>query len=238
MKRITGKIAFLTALLFLIPALLGCSVKKSDASRLPRPPREINLDPGESTGEPLRHPLVIITKRMQVNGCLVSYPFVCDDNTTILNRSIESAFTEFAAYCESPGCTVSYTVEFNRYGLLSLLLSCVTGDGRTVLTDAANFDADSGLRVYLSDCFGEGSDYAEKLRDIVLKTVENRGYTLLASEPAIGDGTLFLFTFGGIYVMFREYELCTYEAGEPRIKITLGALASCTSQDGLLNRLK
>ena len=238
MRRIRGKIALAAALVLLIGAFCGCYVRKSGDSRTPTSPRGYELDIEGSAREPIRSPLVLITKRMQVNGCTVFYPFVCDENTTILNRSIESAFDGFASYCESPGCTVSYSVEFNRYGLLSLLMTCSAPGGRTVLTDAANFDSDSGMRVYLSDCFIEGSDYSEKLGEIVLKTVENRGYTLLASEPAIGDGTLFLFTFGGIYVMFREYELCTYEAGAPRIKAPLSALAGCFSQDGLLNRLK
>ena len=239
MMRLRGKIALALAGILMLAALSGCSVRKPSTGRAPINPRGDELYDQEYTAEAVRTPLTIMSKTAHESGVTVNYPFICDDNMALLNRAILEAFYDFAADSESPGAIVEYTTEFNRLGLLSFTLYCVTGEGRTVSFDTASFDSDTGRRVYLSDCFGSGSaDHVQKLDEIVCRSIEANGYTLIAQGPHIDDSTLFLFTFGGIYIMFREYELLTYDAGAPRIKITLGALSGSIAQDGLLNRLR
>ena len=61
---------------------------------------------------------------------------------------------------------------------------------------------------------------------------------MIGGEPVIDDSTLFLFAYDGLFLVFREYELFSYDAGAPRIKIRLASIAENIAADGLLNRLK
>ena len=240
MIRLRGKTAlFLAALLLLSAALGSCSVKKKDASRTPSNPMDYMFDEPDHSVTGVRTPLTLMQKTAAEHGRTVNYPFVCDEDMPLLNKSIQSVFMDFAEECEATGVTVSYSAEFNRFGLLSFLLQCRTADGRTIAVDTANFDCDTGRRVFLSDCFGTGStDYPQRLEELVLHSIETGGGTLLAEGPDITDSTPFLFTFGGMYIVFREYELLSFDAGSPRIKVSVGQLTGYIAQDGLMNRLK
>ncbi len=185
----------------------------------------------------VRRPLTLITKRLVTAGCAVRYPYICDDGMDALNVAVHMAFTEFAAACETDGGRVSYTVEFNRYGLLSMIITCSTGDGKVLFTDAANFDTDAGKRVYLSSCFGQGATgIKERLTELLSAEAEARGTEPIGSLPEFDDSTPFVFTYGGIYLLFREYEVFPPEAGLEKLKVP--ATAVDYSKDGLMARLK
>lgn len=237
MKRAAVKIAYLL-LAFAFVFVCGCSVKDEPAPR-PAHVRDAEQYDPNSGQAIVRYPLTIITKRMNAKGAQIRYPYVCDDGMEILNISIHSAFTDFAVECETEGSKIGYTTEFNRFGLLSLTMTCTSPDGRELYVDTANFDTDTGKRVYLSSCFGSASEQAaEKLIAIVEGEAERLGATVLGELPSFDDGTRFLFTFGGIYLVFREYEVFSAEAGAVKIKVPYAAIYGTAASDGLMNRLK
>lgn len=239
MNPLRGKIAFILAALLLFSAALGgCSLKKKSGDRQPMNPRGDGVAEEGSSVTAIREPFKLTAKTMSAEGCIAQYPYVLDEHTVLLNMSIEKAFRDFAGDCESQGGRITYSVEFNRFGLLSVLMTCTIPGGKELYSRAANFDSDTGRQVFLSDCFGSGeAGHASRLEELVAGSVDSSGSTLLAVQPPISDDTDFIFAPDGICLLFREYELFTYDAGAPRISITLDELADCIQPDGLLNRL-
>lgn len=185
----------------------------------------------------VRHPLTLISKRLTTAGCAVRYPYVCDDGMDALNVAVHMAFTEFAEACGTDGGRVAYSVEFNRYGLLSLIMTCSAGSGKVLFTDTANFDTDAGKRVYLSSCFGQAAEgVKERLTELLSAEAETRGTKPIGALPEFDDSTPFVFTYGGICLIFREYEVFPPEAGLEKLKVPAAAVDY--SQDGLIARLK
>lgn len=241
MRRLRSKTAYGAAALILALALAFCACAPGQEASRPEtgPMHGPELFPDEFSQGIVRNSLTIITRRATIEGCRVSYPYVCNSNMELLNISIHSAVAEFAADCETEGAAVSCTVEFNRYGLLSVFAVCELSDGRVINSDTLNFDCDTGRRVCLSDCFGSSdTDCFGKLTKLLAKSIEDSGYTVIGGEPVIDDSTLFLFAYDGLFLVFREYELFSYDAGAPRIKIRLASIAENIAADGLLNRLK
>jgi hypothetical protein len=241
MRRLRSKTAYGAAALILALALAFCACAPGSSSGgiATGPMHGPELVPNEYSQAIIRNSLTIVSRKAEMDGCRVKYPYVCNANMELLNISIHSAVTEFVADCETEGASIECTVEFNRYGLLSLLAVCTLPNGKTVNTDAMNFDCDTGRRVCLSDCFGSSdTDCFGKLTKLLAKSIEDSGYTVIGGEPVIDDSTLFLFAYDGLFLVFREYELFSYDAGAPRIKIRLASIAENIAADGLLNRLK
>ena len=117
--------AYILALLTALLCLAGC-MRLDDGADDPKKPGGVPYATAEPvpTSSSYKFALVIISKSMELNGCSVTYPFVCDQNSEMLNVAIHAAFAEFADYCDSPGSSITYTTEFNRYGLLSFLMIC------------------------------------------------------------------------------------------------------------------
>jgi hypothetical protein len=239
MMRAGRKTAYLALLLALITLLSGCiAYEEREKPSFNSPHSGLEIPSAPEEPDVIRLSLTVVAKKAEMSECKVTYPYVCNANMDLLNLSIHTVFAEFAADCETPGAEVNYTLEFNRYGLLSFMLTC-TSNGKVINEDAANFDSDTGKRVRLSDCFGSTeTDYTVRLRDILARSIEQNGYTILGQEPSMDDSTLFLFTYGGIYLVFREYELFSSDAGSPRIKVKISAVMDHLAPDGLLNRVK
>ena len=239
MSRAIRKIAYFAALLALIIQLPACMVGGNGGGSMHVAVHGHSEFTAENYSQSIiRQSLTVVAKKADMSGCRVTYPYVCNANMDLLNLSIHTVFAEFAEYCETPGAEIGYTVEFNRFGLLSFLLTCTSG-GRTIASDAANFNCDTGERVYLSDCFGSTeTDYTVRLRDVLARSVEQNGYTYLGQEPAMDDSTLFLFTYGGIYLVFREYELFSSDAGTVKVMVKISSVMDHLAPDGLLNRVK
>lgn len=229
----------LAALLLCVLYILfcSCSIKREDSERVRAAMRDLPVIDDESAAAPIRYPLTLTSKHMEENGCPVNYPYICDSGMSLLNMNVNKAFVEFAEECEPNGGSIDYDIEFNRYGLLSVNMIYMSDAGELMYNSLADFDCDTGKRVRLSDCFGTGSHPFEKLSEMVEKYMEANNLTLIANLPEIDDTTMFSFRSGGIDLMFREYELCTYDAGAVSIRIHASSVSSLISSDGLLNRL-
>lgn len=226
-------------ILALLLSLCACSPKHDDARPDTGPMHGPELFPEEFSQGIVRNSLTIVTRKTEIDGTKVSCPYVCNSDMELLNVSIRSEIAAFIADSEAENASVTCTVEFNRCGLLSLLAVCELPDGRVVNTDTLNFDCDTGMRIALGDCFGStDSDYVSDIEGILSRWIDSNGYTVIGSGPVIDDSTLFLFAYDGLWLVFREYELLSYDAGSPRVKVRLVNVSGHIAPDGLLNRLK
>ncbi len=235
MKRAALKTAYIT-LLALCLLLVGCRIETKPGARPVHGDRDEQVLDDAVPKEPVREPVLILSRSIAVNGCTVSYPHVYDANMNLLNTAIFSAFSELAGQC-SASSQLTYTTNFNSLGLLSFTLVCKSAEGKTLLIDTANFDVDTGRRIKLSECFGSSTEYAGRLGDIVRRFVETGDHTPIGDIPPVDDDRLFVFTRGGLFLIYREYELCTFDSGVMRIRVSLGAVNGCIAGDGLLNRM-
>lgn len=231
------KTAYLLLAALMLAAALFSGCKEEKKGKL-KPGRVVQLV--EQTEEPMPktlRPLTITTRVTEEHGCVIRYPYVTNSGMAVLNLSLLSAFVDFAENCELQNADVSCTVEFNKQGLLSLLMTCTSQDGRVMYEDAANFDCFTGLRLYLPDLFEEGSDHEARLSKLVVNDLENRGLELLSDLPPMDETRPFLFTYGGIYILYREYELTTHDAGMLRVLIRKSLISDMAVQDGPVFRL-
>ena len=239
MKSAARTIAYVLTLLVTAVFLSGCLLTGSYGTGGTRPQHAVGMDLNSLDQRVTRRPLTIVTKSLMQGDCRVKYPYVCDEGMDLLNISLHSFFMEFAADCEAVGGVVDYTVEFNNYGLLSLMLTCKAPGDSVWLTRTANFDCDTGEPVTLSDCFGtDCADYSARLGDVVARSMELNDYTPIGAGPEFNDSTQFLFTYGGILLVYREYEAFSYDAGAPRIKVKISNVMDLLQPDALLNRIK
>ncbi|MBO4562055.1 MAG: DUF3298 domain-containing protein [Clostridia bacterium] len=219
-------------------ALSGCAKKTKPGSDTSRPVYYVEPEDLAAPQSIVRHSLPIMAKSASINGCTVQYPYICSAGMDALNITMHSVFMEFADEFEVNGGKLGYSVEFNRYGLLSFLVTYRSESGQLICSDAANFDCDTGRRVFVSDCFGEGAgSYSASLRAIVERNVAVNGYTVISGIPDITDESPFLFTFGGLILLYREYEICSADAGELQIRIRYDSVSEHVTGSGLLNRV-
>ncbi|MCR5809746.1 MAG: RsiV family protein [Clostridiales bacterium] len=237
MKRAAKKTAYilLAALMLASMLLCGCVKEKKKGAQGGKPVRL-----AEQTEEPMprtKNPLTVTTRVTEESGCLMRYPYVTNAGMSVLNLSLISAFSEFTANCELENAEISYTVEFNKLGVLSLMLFCTSGDGRVLYEDTANFDCFTGLRVYLPDLFAQDANYKDRLSLLVTKEIEARGLTTISDLPPMDESRPFLFTHGGIYVVYREYELCTHDAGTVKLLVRKSLISDLADPEGPITRL-
>ncbi len=238
MKRSARITAFLLVLAAaLLTVFSGCAIERPEKPPS-RPDRAVIPDSSDLTQDIVRYPLTIARRALSRGSCVINYPYVCNDNMYLLNLSIRSAFADFAEECEADNGSVDFKVVFNRYGLLSVKLSYSTPDGVVVNTSAVNFDSDSGRLVDLKDCFGStGADYLSMLGDSVAGFVEQNGLTVIGEIPPVTDETDFIFTFEGLSLLYREYEIVTPDSDPPVIRIRYKTIKDFVAKDGLLNRM-
>ena len=238
MNLIGGKNVICLLLALLICAVFSACVIETDEK--PEPPAKsrgsfMEDDPVKQAAS--RTPLTIVTRNFTKAGSVVNCPYIASRDMDLLNYSIRSAFADFAETCAAEDGYVSYSVEFNSMGLLSLTMIMTGPNGLVYFTDTANFNCDSGSRVLLDDCFGEAyTDYTSRLRGIVETYAEQNGLELIGGVPPIRDVSPFIFTENGISLVYREYELTTYSDTPVRVPIPLAAVKDLVAVNGVLNR--
>ena len=216
----------------------GCAIDSNTSSPGGQPSRPILAEEIDLKQASVRYPLTIYTRTLTHGGNTVNYPYVTNDDMSLLNLSIRSVFTEFAASCEAKGGTVDFLVEFNRYGLLSFKLTFTAANGSLLAVDTANFDCDSGSEVKLGACFGSsGSDRFTRLSEMVAQYVEKNELSVIGRIPPVTNETRFYFAYDGIVLFYREYEIVTPDSDPPMIGIKLSTVKDLVAKDGLLNRL-
>ena len=101
------------------------------------------------------------------------------------------------------------------------LLSCVVevigadvGTGNTLVP--VTLDLKTGQRCKLSDFFSKvDTGWKGLLPDLVTDQANKKDLTLLCEVPPVGEDQPFYIESGNIVLLYRPYEIATYEAGAP-----------------------
>jgi uncharacterized protein (UPF0333 family) len=118
---------------------------------------------------------------------------------------------------------VSYKVQYASSNQLSLLFYDYeyTGGahGMTAVT-SLNFDAKTGKQYNLTDMVNTKSKVL-KVQKYAYQVLHKQypDFVQKVSDVAINKNTQFYYTKGGIYLLFQEYDVAPYAAGNPVVKI-------------------
>ena len=157
-----------------------------------------------------------------------------------MNIAIRAAVDEFAAECVSnnEGSDIDCRVAYNDRGLLSLILYSYRGGAGPMAIATASFDCDTGGRIYLSDLMGgaEG-DYRFAFADLVTEKLRINGRVLISYVPPVDDSRLCYFDERGLVLIYRKYEVCDAEAGEPYVLLGFDEIEGYLLENALLRRL-
>jgi hypothetical protein len=133
-------------------------------------------------------------------------------------------------YCSGQMCKYeqisSYQIKYNTNGLLSILYHNYNYSGGAHgndYVDAYAFSLTSGHQYQINDILKKSSNYT-KVKNYAYQYLSThkpyKEFLLVSkSEFSVNKKTQFYFTSGGIYLIFQEYEVCAYAAGQPIVKI-------------------
>lgn len=227
--------------LIVILMLCGCKVNKQveNAERTPDTGLPV-FTPEPLTSAGRRTPLTLTDRTFDAAGCSVRCPNVCEEGFELLNIAIRTAFVDFAVECSenAEGDRVDHRVAYNDCGLLSLILYSYRGSAGPLALGTASFDCDTGERVYLSDLMGsaEGS-YRFAFADKVTEKLTADGYSIISYVPPVDDSRLCCFDTRGLVLIYRLYEICDADAGEPYVLLSFADIEDYLSPSALLRRL-
>ncbi|MHC0039625.1 DUF3298 and DUF4163 domain-containing protein [Pseudoneobacillus sp. C159] len=120
---------------------------------------------------------------------------------------------------------VSYTVNYNQKGLLSIVFSDYIysggAHGGTVL-QAYNFNIANGQNSKLFDVVdskAKQSNVQKYVYDYVKKDSSNVYFVDTIDDIQLSNDTVFYYKDGGIVLVFQQYEIAPYSSGNPEIFI-------------------
>jgi hypothetical protein len=91
-------------------------------------------------------------------------------------------------------------------------------------------DMRNGRVLSLSDFFSSTDrEWKSILPDIVTEMANDRGMTLLCEVPPVSDNQPFYIDKGDIVLVYRPYEITTYDAGEPCFELPMREIAPYTT---------
>ncbi|MDR1620627.1 MAG: RsiV family protein [Clostridiales bacterium] len=121
-----------------------------------------------------------------------------------------------------------YPVEVKITYLSGELLSSIVEVSRNGYMDITTYTAElpTGRKCVISDFFSSSDmEWRGLIPDLVTDDAINRGMTLLGPVPPINDGQQFFIQDDTIVLLYRPYEVTTYEAGVPCFALDLNRLS-------------
>lgn len=118
-----------------------------------------------------------------------------------------------------------YKVKYNTSGKLSILYTDYqyTGGAHGIsAVTSYNYSLSSGKQYKISDILKTKSNFAKVQKYAYKYFSSQEPYSYFVnkvSDVPVNKNTQFYFTKGGIYLIFQEYEVGPYAAGNPTIKI-------------------
>lgn len=120
-------------------------------------------------------------------------------------------------------------VTFSSKELLSCLV-VVTKSKRAQQLVPITIEAQTGADCMLSDFFTrEDTGWKSLLPDLVTAAALEQGMTLLCEVPPVSDDQPFYIDGGNIVLVYRPYEITTYEAGTPCFVLPMKKIAAYTT---------
>ena len=115
----------------------------------------------------------------------------------------------------SPAAEYHVKVTYSSKELLSCVVEVIQTDAENTLVPLT-LDLKTGKSCKLSDFFTlEDNSWKGLLPDIVTELAEQKQLTLLCEVPPVGDDQPFYIEDGNIVLLYRPYEITTYDAGAP-----------------------
>lgn len=117
----------------------------------------------------------------------------------------------------SPTAEYVVHVTYSSKALLSCVVEVIGADGGTEnALVPVTVDLKTGERCKLSDFFTKkDTGWKGLLPDLVTDQAQKMNLTLLCEVPPVGDDQPFYIENGNIVLLYRPYEIATYEAGAP-----------------------
>lgn len=117
----------------------------------------------------------------------------------------------------SPTAEYVVNITYNSKELLSCVVEVIGADGGTAnALVPVTLDLKTRSSCKLSDFFSkEDTGWKGLIPDIVTDMAKQKNLTLLCEVPPVGDDQPFYIEGGSIVLLYRPYEITTYEAGAP-----------------------
>lgn len=161
-------------------------------------------------------------------------------NQTIL--SLTNYLIHEQGYPQNPQTESSgyYEIKTNERDVLSLsLLNYAYSGGAHGLTliRSLTFDTTTGQSYQLQDLFKPGSNYVQRLSDIIRGQIEKREIILLDEFIEIRPDQDFYIADKALVIYFQLYELTAYAYGFPYFPISVYELRDMIREDGPLGKM-
>lgn len=117
----------------------------------------------------------------------------------------------------------------------SLLFSCIAEVEKQSGKNGSSLypvtvDMHNGKVLSLSDFFSSADrEWRSVLPDIVTEIADEKGMTLLCEVPPVSDDQPFYINQGDIVLVYRPYEITTYDSGEPCFELPMREIAPYTT---------
>ena len=120
---------------------------------------------------------------------------------------------------------IAYLLTYRQDGFLSLLVEAEDENGNVAL-QTLNIDMATGLEKPISAFFsGEDASWRGALADVVSQVAGQQQITLLNEIPPVADDQMFYVVGNGeIVLVYRPYEITTYQGGYPCFSLPTEAL--------------
>lgn len=135
----------------------------------------------------------------------------------------------------------SYEIKNNQREVLSLSLSNYTyhyhaAHGMTYIK-SLTFDLQSGKQCELIDLFKPGSDYVQRLSNLIRKQIKQRNIQLLNDFTSIQPNQDFYIADKSLVIYFQLYDITPYAFGFPMFPISVYDLQDIIDENGPLGRM-
>ena len=225
------------SLLLICLLLSGCARPAAVSATVESAPVPAAETPRESLASPAE-PLRLTRDVRPLGEGYVVYPRAEGSRAEEINEALYQAVASAAAGLEQAIFT-DYRIEHNADGIYSVLLYV-----RDFNTDELlfllplNFSTRTGGLYALSDLFpGEDQGWRFLISELAGRYAEEAGITLLSGLlPAAADQAFYI-TSGDIVLTYRLYEVATYGAGCPELRVSLHALADYITEESPLYRV-
>ena len=181
----------------------------------------------------------VLTNLLEGDGQYLLIPCIMDtEQADEINEQISELVDTLLSEHEG-AITADYSVEFDRAGLLSIVIRCYDADTSELLSlYPVTFDVITGKKYQISDFFESTAErWRNVLPDMMTEQANENGITLLSELLPIEDGQQFYLRDSELVLVYHPYEIATYEAGIPQFSIPLTELKEYFSEESPLLRL-
>lgn len=135
----------------------------------------------------------------------------------------------------------SFEIKNNQRDVLSLTLSNYAyhyqaAHGMTYIK-SLTFDLEKRTRCSLSDLFKPGSNYVERLSELINEQIQERDIGTFEDTVTIQPDQDFYIADKSLVIYFQLYEITPYVVGFPMFPISVYAIQDIIDEDGPLGRM-